>query len=109
MNGPGVRRRRIAQTNTEQKDRLFHALAQATESCLVNAPDFPTGINLAIKALGEASGVDRIYIFKERLAARARRRSSRNAGNTGRNNQSSGQPTYLQPALRMGKPGVAPF
>ena len=59
----GARSKRIAQTNTEQKDRLFHALAQATSN-LVNAPDFSTGINLAIKALGEASGVDRIYIFQ---------------------------------------------
>ena len=42
-----VRNKRIAQTNTEQKDRLFHAPAQAT-SHLVNASEFSTGINLAL-------------------------------------------------------------
>ncbi len=58
-----ARSKRIAQTTTEQNDRLFHALAQATGH-LVNAPDFSTGVNAVLRALGEASGVDRIYIFE---------------------------------------------
>ena len=58
-----VRSSRFAQATAEQNDRLFHALAQATGH-LVNAPDFSTGVNSVLKALGEASGVDRIYIFE---------------------------------------------
>ena len=45
-----ARSKRIARTTTEQNDRLFHALAQAT-SDLVNAPDFSTGIN-SVLSLG---------------------------------------------------------
>ena len=58
-----ARNKRIAQTNTVQKDRLFHALAQAT-SHLVNTLDFSAGINQALCDLGQASGVERIYIFQ---------------------------------------------
>jgi PAS domain S-box-containing protein len=57
------RNRRTARTITAQNDQLFHALAHATKH-LVEADDFSAGINQALKCLGEASGVDRIYVFQ---------------------------------------------
>lgn len=53
----------IAAEKAKQSDYLFQALAMATTH-LVEAPDFASGVQQALQILGQASGMDRIYIFE---------------------------------------------
>ena len=53
----------IATHKTQESEVMFNALAKATTH-LVEADDLDHGIQQALAVLGEASGMDRIYIFE---------------------------------------------
>ncbi len=93
----------LPRTTTEQNDRLFHALAQAT-SHLVNAPDFSTGVNSVLRALGEASGVDRIYIFENGQ----RTAPGTDTGGTTNSAGTADEPTFSQ-RYEWVRTGITPF
>jgi len=54
---------KVAAQKFVQDERLFHTLAQATTQ-LGEVQDFAEGIRRALQIVGEASGMDRIYIFE---------------------------------------------
>ncbi|BAZ33340.1 diguanylate cyclase/phosphodiesterase with FHA and GAF sensor [Cylindrospermum sp. NIES-4074] len=52
-----------AEAELHQRDRLLQAVAEAANYLLAEM-EFETAINKALAALGEASGVDRVYLFQ---------------------------------------------
>ncbi len=57
------RHSQIAAQKFVQDERLFYTLAQATTQ-LGEVQDFAEGIRRALQIVGEASGMDRVYIFE---------------------------------------------
>ncbi|MDQ1238960.1 MAG: hypothetical protein QG577_1145, partial [Thermodesulfobacteriota bacterium] len=52
-----------AQRALDQRDRLLEALAHGAQTLLISA-DFSQAVKQFLKGIGEAAGVDRVYIFK---------------------------------------------
>lgn len=64
--GRDITERQQAEALLKQRDRLLEGVATATNH-LLTTKDFPTAMNLALSALGNACQVDQVYIFENHL------------------------------------------
>ncbi len=55
--------RKLAESALQERDRLFRAVAAATEH-LLTSTDYVASINFALQVLGQATDFDRVYVFE---------------------------------------------
>lgn len=61
-----VTERKRQENLLKKKDKLLQGIAEATKS-LISIPDIDLGFNAALKHLGEAAEVNRVYIYKHMI------------------------------------------